>query len=839
MPTIKHTLAVIACVAALAGAVHAADAPKTFAAATAGLTRLDGLAPVYLDKAAARVLIALPAAGGDGVAARWLYQVYLRAGLGSTPVGLDRSEPGPTQIIVFRRVGGKILAEYENDGFRADGGSVDEKRAVADSFPRSTVWAGDIIAEGPDHALLVDITAFLGRDAFGVVDALKTAKQGAFKLDAALTHPELADVLAFPENLEFEASETFTSDEPGAQVQAILPDAHAVTLVVHHSLIALPPPGFTPRLSDPRIGAIDHLVADYGAPLGAPVVYRLAHRFRLEKTDPTAARSPVKKPIVFWVDRAAPQPIRDALVEGARWWAAAFDAAGFIDAFRVDVLPEGVSPLDARYNVINWVHRQTRGWSYGEPIVDPRTGEIVKGSVLLGSLRVRQDRMIYEGLLGADKTGTGGPNDPIQISLARLRQLAVHETGHAIGFNHNFAGSTFDDRASVMDYPPPRVGIVDGRLDFSDAYGKGVGAWDRFALAWLYSQFPPGVDEKAALEAMVRAGYGAGMKFVSDEDSRPAGSAHPDGALWDDGPDAVAGLRHVMEVRRIALANFGLNTLPAGAPAADLRRVIVPIYLFHRYEADAAAKLIGGVDFDYAVAGDGHETAVPVSGARQRAALAALLATVDPAALDLPDPLLNLLSDGQSGASDPQFDAEVFGDAAKPVFELPAAAEVAADITFADILAPERLNRVADMGARDPHQMQLGELLTATVDATFPADTVAAGRLAELRRRTQARLIIDLARTLADKRLSPSAAARVSVALTGLAQRLRAARPADPADLAQARYFADLILDPARDGVKLLAERDAAQTLKTPPGMPIGEDCWLCEVPAIPAPTTQ
>jgi len=823
----------------LAGAAVANDAgpagpraAQTFAHATAPLRRLDGLLPVFIDAWEGRVLLQLPAPDADGVAGRYLYQVYLRGGLGSNPVGLDRSKPGPTQILIFRRAGNKILAQYENDGFRAGGGGPDEKQAVADSFARSTVWAGDIVAEAPDRGLLVDVTSFLTRDAFGIVDALKDAKQGAFKLDKDLSYADAGAVLAFPDNLEFEASETFDSDDPGSEIKAIAPDPHAVTLIVHHSLIALPAPGYTPRLYDPRVGVFNQLVNDYGAPLDAPVVYRLANRFRLEKTDPAAARSTVKKPIVFYVDRAAPEPIRTALVEGARWWAQAFDAAGFIDAFRVEVLPEGVSPLDARYNVINWVHRQTRGWSYGQGIVDPRTGEIVKGSVLLGSLRVRQDRMIFEGLVGADKTGTGGQDDPIRISLSRLHQLAVHETGHALGLAHNFAGSTFDDRASVMDYPPPRIGIVGGRFDFSDAYATGVGSWDKFVIDWLYSETPPGADEKAMLDAIVTAGYAKGLRFVDDDNSRPAGAAQPYGNLWDDGPDAVAALAHVLEVRRIALGRFGLANLPAGAPVADLRRVIVPIYLFHRYEVDATAKLIGGVDFPYAVKGDGHEIARAVPGAEQRRALDALIATVDPDRLDLPDSALRLLSSAQSGVADPQFDTEVFGEAGNPVFDLPGAADAAADITFSDLLQPDRLNRVVDLGIGDPTKLGLDELLAKTISTVFSAGPGQGGRTPELRRRVRMRLVIDLAETLQDKRLSPTAAAQIKAALTALGRRLATTGAGDAADLAQARYLSAILLDTTRDAIKTLAEVDKARAVSVPPGAPIGaegEDCWLCE----------
>lgn len=400
-------------------------------------------------------------------------------------------------------------------------------------------------------------------------------------------------------------------------------------------------------------------------------------RFRLEKTDPAAAVSTVKKPIVFYVDRAAPEPIRTALQEGAQWWATAFEKAGYKDAYRVEILPEGADPLDVRYNVINWVNRATRGWSYGQVISDPRTGEIVKGSVLLGSLRVRQDMMIFEGLVGADESGKGGPNDPIQVALSRIRQLSAHEVGHSLGFAHNFAASS-QDRASVMDYPAPRVKLTAGKIDLSDAYGVGVGRWDDFIVDWLYGDGDP-----AAKAAKAQAT----LRYTADPEARPVGSGQPHGAIWDDGADPVTELARVMAVRRVAIDRFGPQALRPGEAAQALKRKYVPIYLLHRYQLEAAAKVLGGVDFTYAVRGDTAGKADVAPAAAQRAALSGLLAAMAPEALDTPEALIPLLSSGQSGDTDRQYQIEVFDGAGGPVFDALTAADVGVGLVLDALLA--------------------------------------------------------------------------------------------------------------------------------------------------------
>ncbi|HYU30610.1 MAG TPA: zinc-dependent metalloprotease, partial [Thermoanaerobaculia bacterium] len=606
------------------------SAPCFAAPDLAAMTKKEGLLTFYLDAKAGKVwLVVPPAIGPGGASGTFIYVDSLLTGLGSNPVGLDRGQLGDTRLVTLRRVGGRLLVEQQNLRFRALSENPDEQRAVRESFATSVLWGGEIAAVEPDGRALVDFTGFLVRDAHDIPARMRLAGQGSWSLDASRSAADLENCLAFPDNVEFEALLTYQSSEPGELVRQTVPAAGAATFIQHHSFVRLPDPGYQPRAFDPRAASFPVTFADYSAPLAAPIDTRWISRHRLEKVDPTAARSRVKKPLVYYVDSAAPEPVRSALIEGASWWKTAFEKAGFIDAYRVEVLPPGVHPLDVRYNVIQWVHRSTRGWSYGGGVIDPRTGEILKGHVTLGSLRVRQDRLIFEGLAGTDKTGTGAPDDPVVLSLARIRQLAAHEVGHSLGFSHNFAASTYG-RASVMDYPAPLVDISpDGNLEFSSAYAVGVGEWDDWAVRYAYAQLPPGTDERAALRGMLDEAVRRGLVFLTDEDARPPGAANPRAVLWDNGPDPVEGLRHALEVRRIALSHFGEHNIQPGQPLALLQEVLVPLYFHHRYELDAALKMVGGVDYTYAVRGDGQSGQTPVEAKRQREALRVILEVLD------------------------------------------------------------------------------------------------------------------------------------------------------------------------------------------------------------------
>jgi len=777
-----------------------------------------GLLSVRTDPAEGKILLTLPRPAEDGVALRLLYSTALKTGLGSAPLVLDRGRTGNTQLLAFRRIGGKIAVQFENPRFRAGAGDRAQQKAVASDFGISTVWMTDIADTLADGRLVIDIAPFLALDTLGIAASLNQDQDNfgigtatsiagnGFKLEDKLSLADPASVRLFPDNLEIDAVQTYVSDKPGAEIENIVPDPQKVTLTVHHSFVRLPQQGFAARRFDPRLGGFSTQVVDFSAPLGAPVVYDLANRFRLEKIDPAAARSRVKKPITYYLDPNTPEPIRSALLEGIGWWGDAFDKAGFIDAFRVEMLPEGADPLDVRYNMVNWVDRATRGWAYGQQIVDPRTGEIVKGMVVLGSLRARQDIQIFQALVGADQLNSGGPNDPVQVALDRLRQLGAHEVGHTLGFAHNFAAST-QDRASVMDYPPPRIGLVDGKPDLSDAYAEGIGGWDVATARWLYTD----MDERETAEAAAR------YRYVQDDNARAADTAYAWGGLWDDGAEPVAELHRMMDVRAAALSGFGLAALSPGEPVANLRRRFVPLWLLHRYQLVAAAKQIGGVDFVYAVNGGGREAAQPVAADRQRAALDGVLATLRPQALRVPTALIPLLSAAQNGSSDRQYETEVFATAGGPVFDPLVAADAAAQLTAQTLLASSRLARLVVQQQSDASALGLGELLDRLTK------TVLSSTDDDLGRRIAYRTLATMAQVSLRPDASPEVAAALEQKLIDVGEAL-AKRKVRGAERAWALSLSRRLLD-AEQREKLAGT--LPRTVTVPPGDPIGEGDWM------------
>ena len=756
--------------------------------------------------AEATIHVTLPAPDAEGRSGCYIYASSLRSGLGSPTIRLDRGMVGDEQVLCFRRMGEKVAAVFENPRFRASGDAATE-RGARESFPFTVAAMLPVVTAQGNGALVVDMAPFLSQDAIGIAAALNGDGRN-YRLAPQLSAVDTASLKVFPDNLEIDAVQTFTSDAPGGEARMLAPDPRQISFTVHHSIVRLPEPGFVPRLADPRAPVFGPLIYDYGAALGQPVAVQLAARFRLEKTDPAAERSTVKKPIVFYIDPAAPEPVRSALMEGVNYWSRSFERAGLIGAFRAEILPEGADPLDVRYNMVNWANRLTRGWSYGGGIRDPRTGEIIKGNVVIGALRVRQDIAIFESLVGTAQNGTGGPNDPVRVALDRMRQLGAHEVGHAIGFMHNFAGST-QGRTTVMDYPPPRIRITDGRIDLSDAYATGGGAWDDFAVDWLYADPAPGVDPDAAAREEAQAA--AGLAFIADIDGRSPDLPSPIGSMWDDGPDPLAALANTLAVRELGLAAFGEQVLLPDEPLANLRRKFVPLWLLHRYDVDAAGKLIGGLDYRYKVRGDNRPLPAPFAAATQRAAIAALVGTLAPARLTVPDRLVPLLSVPTTSLPDPQFNTEVFANAGAAAFDPLVAADAAAQLTLDSLLAPARLTRLFEQNRRDPAMPGVGEVLEALdrqVVSVRP-DAVA--------RRIAYRTVLTMAATQRDPDTSPDVAALLASRLDAIAARL--GRGGTGEDGAWAAYVGGLLGDEDRLA-PLLAER--ARVPAIPPGMPIG-----------------
>ncbi|NNK10015.1 MAG: zinc-dependent metalloprotease, partial [Flavobacteriaceae bacterium] len=589
----KRTLLLITILSAFNALGQITDKLKDF-------QKYDGFFPFYYDSSNDKVYLEVKELEKD-----FLYVYSLSSGIGSNDIGLDRGQLGNEQVVFFKKAGNKLLLIQPNLKYRALTDNALEKKSVEQAFAKSILF-GFKIEEEKDGTYYIDLTDFLMQDAHGVTERLKRSKQGSYSLDKSKSAFNLERTKAFPENIEFDLMLTFKGAPTGNYIRSVAPNPELVTVSQHHSFISLPDDGFAMRDFDPRSGSYPFSYYDYATPVQESLIKQFVTRHRLEKQDPNAASSQAVEPIVYYLDNGTPEPVRSALLEGGRWWNQAFEAIGYQDAFQLKMLPDDADPLDVRYNVIQWVHRSTRGWSYGSSITDPRTGEIIKGHVSLGSLRIRQDFLIAQALM--DKPfAERDDNDEamLNMALARIRQLSAHEIGHTLGFAHNFAAST-NNRASVMDYPHPYISLKNGKIDFSEAYDTGIGEWDKVTVAYSYSDFPANADEKEALNAILKQSHQQGLRYISDRDSRPMGSAHILGHLWDNGGSASSELDRLLELRGVAIENFSIDNIRSGEPNSVLEDVFVPLYFLHRYQTEAAVKSIGGLNYNYAVKGDGQ-----------------------------------------------------------------------------------------------------------------------------------------------------------------------------------------------------------------------------------------
>jgi hypothetical protein len=829
MPRIFLTILVAVFFCLSSGVSAQEKAEESFDRRIEKLQKIDGFMPLYWDAKTGKMLMEI-----SRFKQEFLYQVSLPAGLGSNPVGLDRGQLGRTFVVYFERVGPKILLVQPNYRYRALSDDEAERKAVADSFARSVIYGFKVEAE-KDGRVLIDATAFLLRDAHGVAERLKRVGQGNFRVDESRSAFYLERTKGFPKNTEVETILTFVGDDPGRLVGSVTPTANFVTVREHHSFVELPDDNYKPRKYDPRVNSFGITFYDYASPFTEAVEKRWIARHRLQKKDPKAAVSEPVKPIVFYVDNGAPEPIRSALVEGASWWNQAFEAAGFKNAFQVKVLPPDADPMDIRYNMINWVHRSTRGWSYGASVIDPRTGEIIKGNVSLGSLRIRQDFLLGTGMIPSyADTGEEGfcafgdspelsylaenAKDSEEMSLARIRQLAAHEVGHTLGFSHNFAASSYD-RGSVMDYPAPLVEIKNGKLDLSNAYARGIGSFDKFSVKYAYTEFPEGVNEAEELEKIIEQGMADGMLYISDNDGRGVHTAHPLASVWDNGADTVAVLRHEMQVRRIGLEQFGLKSIPAGTPLSELEAKLIPLYLHHRYQLVSALKSVGGMYFTYAVKtekgvspGRFREIVAPE---RQREALNAVLDTIKPEELAIPEHIIKLIPPRADGFE--VGTGEYFQKRTEPVFDTIGAATIAADLAISGLLEPHRAARMIEFNAQDAKYPHFREVVDALIGRIWKTPTPANNYHAAIMSAVQNLLVQRLIELAGDRNASPQVRAVANEALYNLNESLKVDLKSK-AD-AQRRLIQQ---DIERFLLRPDAPRQRTPALQIPQGEPIG-----------------
>ena len=816
---------------------------------TAGMRRIDGYFPLYWDERTGSLWLEIPRANSE-----LLLTTGVAAGLGSNDIGLDRGTQDAGKVVAFERVGPKVLLVQPNQSFRSSSDNPAERISVEDSFARSIIWGFTVGAETGGR-VLVDATDFFVRDGSDAVATLSS--QGTYKMDRTRSAVYLPRTKAFPKNSEVEVTVTFIRESagrggfgaptqgpppiqvpaPGASAAAgggrgfgglfsgtvgsVTPTADAVTLREHYSLVELPDDHYRPRLDDPRAGYESLSFVDYSTPIGDPMVRRYIVRHRLEKKDPAAAISDPVKPIEYWVDPGAPADVRQALIEGASWWNQAFEAAGFRNAFKVAVLPAGADPMDIRYNMINWVHRSTRGWSFGGSVVDPRTGEILKGTVTLGSLRDRQDYLIFEGLTSPYVTGHEKPDLLYRTALARIRQLAAHEVGHTLGLSHNYYDSTLG-WISVMDYPHPQEKLLpDGTIDLSQAYPAHIGEWDKITIRYGYSQLPAG-DETAALTQILDEAWAKDLRFFTNQDL----GVHPRVDQWSNGVNQADELNRMMKIRRAALDRMGEHTIRAGAPMATVEEALVPIFMYHRYSVESAAASLGGQNFIYAMRGDGRTPLQWVSAADQRKALDALVATLSPAELTVPKAVLDAIT-----PRPPAFGRhrELFPRTTGAAFDPLSPATLAADVTIGFVLQLDRAARMVAQHAEDPSLPSLAEVLGRLTKTMFDGPPLPS--YAAAIRRAEERVLVDRVIWLAAA--SPNAEVRAIAALqlSQLAQRLSASSPAgEPEELAQHALLASDIkrfLDRPTDPERPLPAAPA------PPGAPIGDagTDWLAPAP--------
>ena len=676
---------------ASAGLAAAAESPSgsandtpTIADFTKGMTRLGGFLPLYRQERDGALFIEIPASGSPD----FLYQASLASGLGRRELSLDRGYSDATRLVTFRRFGGNVLLIQRNTNYFTPSAEFGSDHDSGYSFPDSVIAAFGIKAKD-GGALLIDATDFFKRDRIGLAAILKSNKQGKYALDQNLSAVDSFSAKVSDEAIDVEAILNFTRSDANTTSEEkqekdllsdVVADRNAILVREHYSLYKLADIGsspYKPRIFDPRAGYFDLTFNDLSQPPTESLRRSYIQRHLLIKTDPATTVSETKTPIVFYIDPSVPAELRPLVKEAVSWWNPAFEAAGFRNALRVeDVLPQNIDPLSIGVNVITWVPRMTRGWSYGTTVVDPRTGQILKALVRLDGMRLRADRLLFDALT---IPYTDHPDFAERKAALeqRFKLLVAHEVGHTLGLRHQYIGSA-QGNSSVMDYPFPNITLdADGIPRLRDVFPNAVGPWDKIMIQYGYQSFAP--DEEAArLRDLIDGAERQGFYWMTDDD---ADQADPFVQKWDFGADPVAALNTVLSIRKAALRRFSRAAIPANEPLATLQDALVPVYLLHQFAVKPVAAMLGGFTYRYSMRD--QVMPEPVSSEQQRQALHALLSTLDPVVLNPGNHVLELMSPRPSSypATPESFSGStgVIFDAVRPI-------ENAASITMQEIL---------------------------------------------------------------------------------------------------------------------------------------------------------
>lgn len=772
---------------------------QTSALAQNGLERKDGFIPLLWDAAQAKLYFEIPEFDKD-----ILYFASIAKGSGSGSVGFEWAGGGEGGVIQFHRAGAKVFVVEKNLRFRAGSGGPGLEQGIDESFPDSII-ASLPVTKTEGSKVVVDATPLVVRDSVGFGAGRGRGGRPAFdpaggdgsaavwQFDPNRSAIFLPRTKAFPKNTEVEVTVTYEAQSGGARTA---PESRILTGRLHYSFVE-PPTGYTPRAADPRIGVGSIRFFDYSRPSSVSNGVEWVRRHRLEKKDPSLALSEPKQPIVYYLDSAIPEPTRSAMKDGFLWWNKAFEAAGFKNALQIRDLPPGMDPMDVRYNQIYWVNRDERGYSTGGGLTDPRTGEILAARVRLESDRVHTASRYWQAYEPPAGGASGSahedeffaplppystPETEQQLVLLREALLTAHEAGHSLGFGHNW-NSSMNDRASVMEYPSPRIKLVNGRIDLTDAYQKQIGAYDTVMVRYAYTVFPAD-KEKAGLEGVIQDMRKQGLLFTPSTDPR--------WNRYDDLADPAEYLRQAIAQRKVLMAGYGPSILQPGEPYGNLRGIrLWMAYLHHRWAIDSGVRYIGGMYHNIAVKGDSIPPTEIVPAAKQREILGLLLDALSPENLAIPEMLLASLTVEPTGEGGPVRrsqgpDLEHFEMSTGYAFDQLSAARTTAGLVLEQLLEPEKAARLISFADRQTGALTLPEVIDAVAKKVW-SEAAKSGVDRSLQRQTQ-RVFVDALMMLgASPAATPDVKAVVMASVASLRAKVAEMKDADPVTEAHLR----------------------------------------------------